>query len=202
MGHMRSGMALLWALVTLAIVAAVFAAVAPGVAQVNDYSHVEDAAATLSDLATAVDSFANYVRAPGKRAPGGLSQLTTLITGSDRSSCNNAFNTAAINSWKTNGPFGTHLSPSASGGVWTDIGLINEDVSKSAGTVGTLRSRGSDSLFLQMQNLPWPLATFLDTYVDGTIGQHAGIVQYTDSANDGTTLMSYYVSGVSGLNAC
>jgi hypothetical protein len=191
----------------IAMIATMAALVAPAAVEINDRTRVEDAAKTFAEVALAVDSFSQYVRAPGRRAPGGLSHLTTPLTGTQRSSCNNTYNTASQNSWLANGPFGTHMPPDSvrgggAGGIWTPIGLMNERVSKSMGTAGQLRTGGSDSLFLQMSNLDWPLATLLDEYVDGAIGQKTGIVQYTDSAANGTTLLSYYVPGVRTINAC
>lgn len=190
------GYILLWAVAMLAILAALAAVTAPYLTTATDAARVERSAAILASIAEAVDSFNLVVKRGGASftTPNNLTQLTSTIANGDQAGCTSqTYNTTAVTNWRNNAPFGGGIAIDASG-VWTPLGRINVDPSRTPNTVGTARTSTSDPYYVQMEDVDIALARGLDLYVDGTESRTAGVVRYTAPAADSTTVVSYDVT--------
>lgn len=200
----RRGMVLLWTIATIAILAAVAAAVAPYLLQFNDKDDVAVTSSILHTVSAAVDSFNVHIARTGptiNQTPITLSVLTTVMTQNTTAGCTIAgdqYTNASVTAWNTWGPFGSIVFPTT--GVWTPMGRINNSPSRASTTVGTARTATTDPYFIQIQSVPVGMARLLDAYVDGTSGQTADTVQYTTPGSDSLVTLSYRVFFTS--NSC
>jgi hypothetical protein len=205
---MPAGFALLWVLVFVSVVAAVLAAAAPTMLELNDRNQVAETATRIRRVSEAVRDFNSLIQsAPGHATPRTLTLLTTPISSGDPAGCtgltpakNTQYNNTSVQNWNTNGPFGVYLM--STDGVWTPLGSINDAPSRSATTIGTVRTSLSDPYFLQIENVEVHLARELDAYVDGTPGALADTVQYTTPAADSTVTLSWRVFLPFPTNSC
>ena len=186
----------MWALVTVAVIAALVAAAAPSLVTVNDMSMVIATANTLKEVALAVDTFNIYVKngGPAFTTPHALSLLTTTVVNGQPAGCTaQNYNATAVTAWTTNGTFGSiWMDP---GGLWTPLGRLNDLPSRTAATAATARTSNGDPYFIQIPLVDVNLARMLDMYVDGAANPAAGTVQYTTPpAADSTVLLSYLVT--------
>jgi type II secretory pathway pseudopilin PulG len=156
----RRGFALIWALVMIAILAAIAAAVVPVLGSIADQQRVTATLATLNSLDTAIIRFGLVVKRTGGVAvyPGALHELSTVVLTTDQVSCqNNAMAANGVTTWTTGGPFVTFFVPPA--GVTTPMGTITD----------VIPTRTQNAAFLiNMPNVDFNLAQLLDLLVDGT----------------------------------
>lgn len=198
----RGGYALLWVLVILGAISTILAAAAPLVMEANDLSRVVISAEMLRKVSKAVDSFNLVVKRGGTSwtTPNKLSLLTSTVVNGSQAGCTaQTYNATAVTNWAANGPFGEYFIQPA--GLWTPIGRINDAPSRSPTTLGTLRTSNSDPMYIQIEDVDVKVARLLDAYVDGTPGQAADTVQYTNPAADSTVIVSYNVT-LARLPAC
>lgn len=193
----RRAAVLLWILVTIAVIAAVAAATAPLLMQINDTERVAASAKLLGDVAHGVDSFNAVVTrgassSPANTTPASLVLLTTSVTSGGIAGCSaQHYDTASVTGWTANGPFAASvMSPE---GLWTPIGRLNDAPSRSPAAVQPRRA-ATDAYFIQIPGVDVKLARLIDVYVDGTANANADTVQYSSPARDSTVLLSYRVS--------
>lgn len=188
-------MALIWAIVTIAILAALVGAAVPTLSQWVDTTRVTSTAETLRDITVAVDSFNKTVKrgASSFITPRYLHLLDTVLVVGDSVGCrsNQTVNTTAQNSWITNGPFlSFYMSPY---GLETPLGHLSDSVSRTNSLLASRRTSQTDSFFIQIPNVDVSLARMLDLDVDGTINANGDTVQYTAPGADSLVLLSWWV---------
>lgn len=187
-------MALVWAIVTTAIIAALVAAVAPTLTQLVDTTRVNTTADVLHAITVGVDSFNKTAKrgGPAFTTPNTLYLLDTVVVNGQPAGCTTQnYNGTAATNWLANGPYLSFYFPPT--GLQTPLGVVNNAPSRSAGSIGTRRTSQSDSFFVQMQTVDVQLARMLDLTVDGTIGSTADTVQYSAPAADSTVTLSWWV---------
>lgn len=192
--RIRRGFALIWAVVTVAIIAALVAAAAPTLTQWVDTTRVTSTADILRDIRIGVDSFNKTAKrgGPAFTTPNTLYLLDTVVVNGAQAGCTTqTYNATAVTNWTNNGPYlSFYFSPD---GLETPLGHINNAPSRSSGTIGTLRTSQNDSFFVQMQNVDVQFARMLDLTVDGTINSTHDTVQYSAPAADSTVTVSWWV---------
>jgi type II secretory pathway pseudopilin PulG len=188
----RRGFALLWAIIGIAVLAAVGAAAAPYLVNVNDVDRVVATSKLLAQVTTGVDSFTLLVKRGGASwtTPNRLSLLTNTIVDATPAGCTTqTYNPTAVTAWATGAPYVSINMPT--NGLWTPIGRLSDFPSRTAATIGTVRTGTSDPYFIQILGVDLQLAQMLDLTVDGVANAAAGIVWYSATAADGTVTVSY-----------
>lgn len=199
----RRGVVLLWILAAIALIAVLAATTAPYVAQYDDTVRVQKTAAMLANVATAVDDFNLIVKNANNTfmTPNTLNDLTSPIANNDQGGCSTTkFNNTAVTAWNGSGPFGPYVMPTT--GLETPIGKLNNAPSRSATTVGTQRTSTNDPYWIQIQSVRIGLARLLDAYVDGTTGQSAGTMQYTNPVGTDSLVTISYNTALAHTPAC
>ena len=194
--HMTSlrrqrGFALIWAIVMVAILAAIAAATLPVLGSIADQQRVTATLATLNSLDTGIIRFGLVVKRVGGVYPSALHMLTTAITLTDQVSCrNNTMNANAIGLWPTAAPYVTFLAPPT--GVNTPMGTIDD-------AIPTRVQAGA--LLLDMPNADFNLVQMLDLLVDGTTVNQAttGRILWGAVSPTGTVTMEYRVGLQAGF---
>lgn len=187
----------MWILVTIAVIAAVAAATAPLLMQINDTNRIAISARMLRDVARGIDSFNAVVkRGPASTAtnttPASLNLLTVAVASGGPAGCRGQqYDSTSVNAWGPNAPFAPYVMPSE--GLSTPIGRLNNLPSRSATTAGAQRRATSDPYFIQIGQVDVKVARQLDVYVDGTANASADTVLYTAPTRDSTVLLSYRV---------
>jgi type II secretory pathway pseudopilin PulG len=193
----QRGFALVWALVMVAIFAALAAATMPILSSIADQQRVTQTAATLNTLDTGIIRFGLIVKRTAMVYPGALHQLSTLVTTTDQVSCQNATMTAnSITTWSTVGPFVAFLVPTT--GVVTPIGTIDD-------VIPTRVANGP--LLLNMPNVDLNRAQMLDMLVDGSSTNQSttGRILWGTVSAANTVTLQYSVglqTGFIRLNQC
>jgi hypothetical protein len=142
-----SGVALLWAIMIIAMIAAIAAYAVPSLVQNDDVDRWSTTAQTVRSIKVGLDTFARAVQDGQKTSvhnlPGRFSLLANAIKTGDVNSCWNAM-TIAIPSkgttsdsitWVASGPFISFYFPR--GGLWTPIGTIVDSVPDRGSTPNT-----------------------------------------------------------------
>jgi hypothetical protein len=174
MRRSRSGYAMLWAIVLIAVVTTLFAVVAPQVAGVADRDRVLDTYAKLAAIDTGVMTFGTVVKRVGTVYPGHVHQLSDLVTTSDQVSChNNTMNANSITTWTAGGPFIHFYAPS--NGVFTPLGAINDSIEHPA---------ANQPMYLRIPAVQSDLVTMMDQIVDNGDGGVAGTIRFGTPAGD------------------
>ncbi|HVX40451.1 MAG TPA: hypothetical protein VHB25_12845 [Gemmatimonadaceae bacterium] len=191
----RRGFAMLWAIVTVAVIAAIVAAAAPTLTQMVDTTRVTTTAEYLREIAIGVDSFNKNVKrgAPSYTTPRYLHQLDTVVVAGDSIGCrsNQTNNNTAVNNWIKFGPFLTfYFSPN---GLSTPLGQVHDSTSRTMGALGQRRTSQNDSVFIQIDSVDVGLARMMDVNVDGTENANADTVRYTAPGADSLVLLSWWV---------
>ncbi len=194
-GWSRRGFALMWSIVTIALIAALVAAVAPTLTQMVDVTRVETTADYLRDISVAVDSFNKTVKrgASSFTTPRYVHLLDTIVVSGDSIGCvsNQTYNNTAVNNWNTNGPFlPFYFSPN---GLETPLGHVSDSTSRTMGTLAVRRTSQNDSLFIQIPNVYVGFARMMDLNVDGTADPNADTVRFTAPGADSLVLVSWWV---------
>lgn len=193
----RRAAVLLWIIVTLAVVAAVAAATAPLLLQINDTDRVALSAKVLRDVARSVDSFTTVVKrgpvaSPVNTTPSNLALLTASVVSGHVAGCSaQQYDTSSVSAWARGGPFVSYVMPAE--GLWTPIGRINDLPSRTASVAGQQRRTTTDPYFIQIANVDVKMARLIDVYVDGIANASADTIQYGTPAADSTVLLSYRV---------
>jgi type II secretory pathway pseudopilin PulG len=178
----------------LAVAAALAAAAAPYLVQINDVARVNETSDLLHAVAAGVDSFNLTAKrgGPAFTTPNRLSQLTTTIVDAQPAGCTTlTYNATAVAGWLSGAPFVAMWMPT--NGLWTPLGRLNDAPSRTAATAATARTSTSDPYFIQIAGVDVDLARMLDLAVDGVANSAADTVQYTAPAADGTVLLSFNV---------
>jgi len=177
----RRGTALLWVIVTVAVVAAMAASATPYLKADFDRRAVDSTARILHDLGVAINAMELGV---ARKFPGRPSQLTNPLTtaGNYRiMSCwNNTYSGADSTTWSTVAPFFDAYVPT--NGLWTPIGRLRDSVENRAG------SQNTAFIWLDIPGVPGELAQMLDLSVDGVIDNLNDTIQYNTPVNDTTTV--------------
>jgi hypothetical protein len=169
----RRGYALVWVILTVAIIAALVATAAPMLATINDR---ERATRTATDLRAIAVGFFFFEQNVG-RYPGNVSQLTNTLRTTNRNSCRLLMTSADTVKWLANGPFVSfYVGPN---GRYTDIGRIRDSVPARTAPGGT------SPIFVEIPAVNANDAAMLDLVVDGDTGD---TVTYTAPVNDTTTV--------------
>ena len=196
--RVRRAAVLLWILVTIAVIAAVAAATAPLLMQINDTERVAASAQLLRGVARGVDSFNAVVARGASSSPSNTTPASLDATGRSPvasggiAGCSaQRYDTASVTGWTANGPFAPYvMSPE---GLWTPIGRVNDAPSR-APTAVQQRRAATDAYFIQIPGVDVKMARLLDVYVDGAANANADTVQYSSPARDSTVLLSYRVT--------
>jgi type II secretory pathway pseudopilin PulG len=188
-----------------AVLVAMLAAVsAPYFVSFLDRQRAQTTADKLSAIAAGIAAFASGVKTTAGAAtastyPGKISQLANLITSGStviHNSCGNGggvsnFNSTAVTSWNTSGPFITFMIPTAAGsvsGINTPLGLVADSLVRTPPTsplVGTLQIR--------MLNVDAGDVGYLDQIIDGADGQNAGVLQWTTPVAGIVATVRYFI---------
>lgn len=185
----------MWAIVTVAVIAALVAAAVPTLSQWVDTTRVTTTAETLRDIAVGIDSFNNTAKTgPTKyTTPRYLHLLDTIVVNGDSAGCrsNIKYNAASVTGWTTNGPYVSfYISPY---GVDTPIGRVGDSTSRSMGAFGSRRTSQTDSVFIQIDSVDVGLARMMDLDVDGTVNANGDTVRFTAPGADSLVLLSWWV---------
>jgi hypothetical protein len=195
--RVRRAAVLMWILVTIAVIAAVAAATAPLLLQINDTNRIAITARMLRDVARGVDSFNAVVkRGSGSTAtnttPASLDLLTVTVASGKPAGCRGQqYDSTSVNAWGASAPFAPYVMPAE--GLSTPIGRLGNAPSRSTTTTGAQRRSASDPYFIQIGHVDVKMARLLDVYVDGAANANADTVLYTTPSRDSTVLLSYRV---------
>ena len=195
--RLRRAAVLMWILVTIAVIAAVAAATAPLLMQINDTNRIAISARMLRDVARGVDSFNAVVkRGPSSTAtnttPATLDLLTVVVRSGAPAGCRGQqYDTSSVTAWGGSAPFAPYVMPAE--GLSTPIGRLNNAPSRSATATADQRKSPTEPYFLQIPQVDIMMARLLDLYVDGTANANADTVLYTTPARDSTVVVSYRV---------
>ena len=182
------GFALPWIILTVAIIAALAAVVAPALATFDDRTRVLRAATQLKGIAT---GFVQYGSALGAY-PGRVSSLTLPITTSSKNTCGQNMTAVQATTWTSNAPFAPFYT--AANGTWIDVGRIRDSVPFRSSPPATT------PIYVEVPGARGEDATMLKTVVDNGTGD---TVSFSAAVND-TTTIRYRVlsSGVVVNNRC
>lgn len=185
---MRRGFAPPWVILSVAIVAALAAVVAPELATIHDRHRMAAVSAQMRRIALEVGAFNTSVGS----YPGRVSQLSNAITTSDHNSCNLAMTPANVGKWASKGPFIDFWSDR--GGVWTEIGRVRDSIP------GRASPGHTEPVYVDIAGVSSADAALFDAYVDGRTGD---TVTVGPIVND-TTTVRYRVlsSSAVGNNHC
>lgn len=198
----RRGMAMIWVITTIAIIAALAAVAAPYLAAGSNSARYSDTAATMRALAAGVVTFQTQVqdgqKSSVKNYPGQLSQLSSIIVAGDKNSCQGAMTTAIPSkgttsdsiTWANAGPFVSFMFPAI--GLVTPIGTILDSVPNRGPTPGTT------PIYALISGVSATDAAGFDAYVDNGTGDTVTVLHA--AVNDTTTLTYRLVkAGINGI---
>jgi Tfp pilus assembly protein PilE len=185
---LRRGFTLPWVILTVAIVAALAAVVAPELATIHDRNRMAAVAARMHRIILGVNAFnagvGNY--------PGRISQLSNPIAMADHNSCNLTMTSTNVSNWMSSGPFIDFWSDR--GGVWTEIGRLDDSIA------GRASPGRTDPVYVDLTGVSSADAAMFDAYVDGATGD---TVTVGPVVNDTTTVRYRLLSAsVVGNNHC
>lgn len=169
----RRGFSLAWVILTVAILAALAAVVAPEMATIHDRNRMAGVSAQLRRIALKVNAFNSSVG----NYPGRVSQLSNAITMSDHNSCNLAMTSTNVSNWTSAGPFVDFWSDR--NGVWTEIGRVGDSIP------GRASPGHTDPVYVDIAGVSSADAAMFDAYVDGATGD---TVSVGTIVNDTTTV--------------
>ncbi len=174
----RRGFAYIWAMVTIAVLAAIIAAAAPYLYSTGDATRMATTATELRAIGVAVNTFE---QTEARKFPGKISYLDIAITTTSANSCwaTNAFSGADVTTWSNNAPYITTYLPT--GGIWTPIGLIRDSIPSRS-------TNHSDSIWLELPGVSAEDARLLDITIDGTADSTKDTVRFHVPVNDTTTI--------------
>jgi hypothetical protein len=186
--HRRSGSALLWAILLIAIIATVSAVTAPALLYGNDRQRVMDTYEMLEQVDSGIIAFEVVVKtgAAGTTVvfPGYLHQLSTNVLVGELNSCGTGatMSNQARTVWSTRGPFITYYAPSS--GLNTPMGVLNDRVEHA--------SSGA-AMYIRIPAAEAALVTIMDQLVDGGDGGAAGKILFGAASNTGTVDLRYRI---------
>ncbi len=188
----RRGMAFIWVITTVAIIAALTAVAAPYLVTGVDNARYAETAATLRTLATGIASFETSVQ-DGQKAsvhnyPGQISQLSSVIVAGDRNSCQVAMTTAIPSkgtssdsiTWLAAGPFVPFMVPST--GLAVPIGMVLDSIPNRGPTPGT------NPVYVLITGVSAADAAAFDTYIDNGLASNDTVTVLHTAVNDTTTI--------------
>jgi type II secretory pathway pseudopilin PulG len=182
------GYALPWIILTVAIIAAIAAVVAPSLTTLDDRTRALNSATQLKLIADGFIQFGNALN----QYPGHVSQLTIPITTSTTNTCGQTMSATDVTQWTANAPYAPIYTPT--NGTWTDIGRIRDSVPfRSSPPVKT-------PIYVELPGVSGEDAAMLKNVVDNGTGD---TVSFAAAIND-TTTVRYRVlsSGVIINNRC
>src|SRR5690242_15969574 len=118
----RAGYALVWVIITTAIIAALVAAVAPSLVVIDQRSRAVRTAAALKAISNGVILFGSLVG----NYPGNISMLTNTITTANRNTCRVAMTSTNVATWPANAPYDASYTPAS--GLWTELGRLRDSI--------------------------------------------------------------------------
>jgi type II secretory pathway pseudopilin PulG len=166
----RAGFALVWVIVTVAIVAALIAAAAPTLAVMNERERAERTAFQLKLITIGVWAFRERLNV----YPGNLSQLTNAVTTASRNSCRGTFTSGQVNDWADDATFSLFYMPT--NGLWTELGRIRDSI--------PVRTANA-AIYVEIPGVRSADAAMLNLLVDGGSGD---TVTFAAPVNDTTTI--------------
>jgi type II secretory pathway pseudopilin PulG len=175
----RSGYALVWVIITTAIIAALIAAVAPTLVVVDQRARAVRTAAALKAIANGYLVFGPLVQ----NYPGNISMLTNAITTGNRNTCRNAMTATNVAIWPVNAPYATQYMPAS--GLWTELGRVRDSIPARTNPPGTT------PIYAEIPGVSAADAAMFDLVVDNGIGD---TVTYAAPVNDTTTIRYRLVS--------
>ena len=175
----RVGYALVWVILTIAIIAAPIATAAPTLATLNERSRAASTAVMLRALSTGFTQFGVLVGA----YPGNVSELTNTLTTSNKNTCRGAMTGSNVGNWPANAPYVPFYVPTS--GLWTELGRVRDSVPARPS------SPGSAAIFVELPGVSGADAVMLDLLIDNGTGD---TVTYAAPVNDTTTIRYRMVS--------
>lgn len=183
--HRRSGFALPWIILTIAIIAALAAVATPSLTTADDRARALNAAAQLKSIA---DGFVAYGPLVGSY-PGRVSAMSVPITTSSKNTCGQNMTGAQVTTWTTGAPYTSFYTPA--NGVWTDIGRVRDSVPiRTSPPVKT-------PIFVELPGVSGEAAAMLKLVVDNGTGD---TVSFAPAVNDTTTVRYRAVSSAVVVN--
>jgi type II secretory pathway pseudopilin PulG len=184
----RHGYALPWIILTVAIIAALAAVVAPALTTLDDRARAQSSATRLKLIATGFVQFGVTIN----QYPGRVSQLALQLTTSDKNTCGQSMTSGDVTQWTGGAPFAPIYT--ATNGTWTDIGRIRDSVPfRSSPPVKT-------PIYVELPGVSGEDAAMLKNVVDNGTGD---TVSFAAAVNDTTTVRYRVVSsGVIINNRC
>jgi len=182
------GYALPWIILTVAIIAAIAAFVAPALTTLDDRTRASNSATQLRLIAAGFVQFGVTLN----QYPGRVSQLALPLTTSDKNTCGQNMSNGDVTNWTANAPFAPIYTPT--NGTWTDIGRIRDSVPfRSFPPVKT-------PIYVELPGVSGEDAAMLKNVVDNGTGD---TVSFAAAVNDTTTVRYRVVSsGVIINNRC
>jgi len=169
----RTGFALPWIILTVAIIAALVATAAPTLATLDDRERALSAAAKLESIAGGFVAFEDAVG----HYPGNLWELTTPITMASKNTCRGNMKLSDVSNWPDEPPYAPFYMPP--NGAWTDIGRIRDSVpARAAPPLKT-------PIYIELPGVSGEDAAMLKAVVDGAAGD---TVSFAAPVNDTTTI--------------
>jgi hypothetical protein len=191
----RRGFAYFWAIVTVAVAAALAATAAPQLARINDIDRVTKSISTLRTVGTAIIAFRTAIHSTTNNAtnnfPGEISELATPVRPTiDKNSCwsGTAGNMTAHDStdWTTNGPF-LKFMVSPGHGLWTPIGLLRDSIPSRV---------ANGAMFIEMPGVERSDAALFKALVDSNATTAGDTVTVTAGSGDTVTIrMRLFLAG-------
>lgn len=175
----RPAYALVWVIMTIAVVAALVAAAAPAIAVADERARAVRTAEQLRAIAFGVEQFETQVG----NYPGSISQLTNALMPGQRNTCRGAMTPANISKWSAGAPYVAFYT--AAGGNWTDIGRLRDSIPVRASPAGKA------PVYAEISGVSRADAAMLDRVVDDMSGD---TVTYNPPVNDTTTVRYRLVS--------
>ncbi|HEY9229971.1 MAG TPA: hypothetical protein VIP11_25190 [Gemmatimonadaceae bacterium] len=169
----RPAYAMVWVIMTIAVVAALIAAAAPTIAVVHERARAARTADQLRSIAEAVDAFGTKVG----NYPGNISELTNPLSTSDKNSCRGAMTSTNVAQWVEDAPYVSFYT--AVGGNWTELGRIRDSI--------PVRPNPANHtpIYAEIPGVSSADAAMLDNVVDNGSGD---TVTYHAPVNDTTTV--------------
>ena len=182
------GFTLPWVILTVTILAALPAVVAPEMATIHDRNRMAAVAARMREIAAKATAFYTSLGV----YPGRISQLSNPITTSDHNSCNRTMTSKNVSDWTSTGPFIDFWSDRS--GAWTAIGRLVDSVP------GRTNPGHTEPVYADIAGVSSADAAMFDAYVDGATGD---TVTIGTIVNDTTTVRYRLLSSTEvGNNHC
>jgi type II secretory pathway pseudopilin PulG len=183
----RSGFALPWIILTIAIIAVIAALVAPTMSSFDDRMRASNAATQLKLIANGFVQIGQALN----NYPGRVSSLSIPITTASTNTCGRGMNNGHVNQWAANGPFTPIYTPI--NGTWTDIGRVRDSV-----PVRPFPPHAAP-IYVELPGVSGEDAAALKALVDNNTGD---TVSFAAAVNDTTTIRYRVVSSGVVLNRC